>query len=51
VAEGKSDKQVAAALGTSLRTVQKHLENARAKLGVSNRTAAVMRLQRLRRGV
>jgi DNA-binding CsgD family transcriptional regulator len=50
VAEGKSDKQVAAALGTSLRTVQKHLENARAKLGVSNRTAAVMRLQRLRRG-
>jgi DNA-binding CsgD family transcriptional regulator len=48
VAAGKSDKQVAAALGASLRTVQKHLENARAKLGVSNRTAAVMRLESLR---
>jgi DNA-binding CsgD family transcriptional regulator len=49
VAAGKSDKEVAIALGASVRTVHKHLENARAKLGVSNRTAAVMRLERMRR--
>jgi DNA-binding CsgD family transcriptional regulator len=49
VAAGKSDKQVAAALGASVRTVHKHLENAYAKLGVSNRTAAVMRLEGMRR--
>jgi DNA-binding CsgD family transcriptional regulator len=45
VAAGQSDKQVAAALGASVRTVQKHLEHAYAKLGVSNRTAAAMRLK------
>lgn len=49
VAQGKSDKQVAAALGASVRTVQKHLENAYAKLGVSNRTAAAMQLEGMRR--
>ncbi|MGZ5035013.1 MAG: helix-turn-helix transcriptional regulator [Usitatibacter sp.] len=49
VAAGKSDKQVAITLGTSLRTVHKHLENAYAKLGVTNRTAAVMRLEGMRR--
>jgi DNA-binding CsgD family transcriptional regulator len=48
VAAGKSDKQVAAALGTSVRTVHKHLENAYTKLGVSNRTAAAMRLEGMR---
>ncbi len=49
VAAGKSDKQVAIALGSSVRTVHKHLENAYAKLGVSNRTAAAMRLAEIRR--
>ena len=44
VAAGKSDRQVAAILGTSVRTVQKHLENAYVTLGVENRTAAVSRL-------
>ena len=48
VAAGRSDKQAAATLGTSVRTVQKHLENAYTKLGVSNRTAAVMRLEGMR---
>lgn len=45
VAAGQSDKQVAVALGSSVRTVQKHLEHAYAKLGVSNRTAAAMQLK------
>lgn len=49
VSAGKSDKQVAAALGMSVRTVHKHLENAYAKLGVRSRTAAVMRLESMRR--
>jgi DNA-binding CsgD family transcriptional regulator len=48
VAAGKSDLQVAAILGTSVRTVQKHLENAYVKLGVENRTAAAMRFEELR---
>lgn len=43
VAAGKSDRQIAQLLGLSMRTVQKHLENAYLKLGVENRTAAVMR--------
>lgn len=41
--------QVAAILGASVRTVQKHLEHAYVKLGVENRTAAVMRLEGARR--
>jgi DNA-binding CsgD family transcriptional regulator len=49
VAAGRSDKRVAATLGTSVRTVHKHLENIYAKLGVSNRTAAAMRLEGMRR--
>lgn len=49
VAAGKSDRQVAAIVGTSVRTVQKHLANAYVKLGVENRTAAAMRLESLRR--
>jgi DNA-binding CsgD family transcriptional regulator len=44
VAAGKGDKQIAAILGASVRTVQKHLENTYVKLGVENRTAAAMRL-------
>ena len=46
VAAGKSDLQIAQLLGLSPRTVQKHLENAYVKLGVENRTAAVMRTGR-----
>lgn len=42
VAEGMSNKEVGADLGISPRTVEKHLENARATLGVSNRTAAAL---------
>ncbi len=49
VAAGKTDLQVAAILGASVRTVQKHLENAYVKLGVENRTAAAMRFEELRR--
>jgi DNA-binding CsgD family transcriptional regulator len=45
VAAGKSDSQVAAILGVSARTVQKHLQNVYQKLGVESRTAAVMRLR------
>jgi DNA-binding CsgD family transcriptional regulator len=45
VAAGKTDRQIAAILGTSVRTVQKHLANSYRKLGVENRTAAVMRLE------
>jgi DNA-binding CsgD family transcriptional regulator len=43
VAAGKSDRQVARLIGASPRTVQKHLEHVYTKLGVENRTAAVMR--------
>lgn len=42
VGAGKTDLQIAAILGISARTVQKHLENAYVKLGVENRTAAAM---------
>jgi DNA-binding CsgD family transcriptional regulator len=44
VAAGKTDRQVAAIVGLSHRTVQKHLEHIYTKLGVENRTAAVMRV-------
>jgi DNA-binding CsgD family transcriptional regulator len=43
VAAGKADRDVAAILGISPRTVHKHLQNVYAQLGVENRTAAVMR--------
>ncbi len=38
--EGRSDKEIAAALSISSRTVGRHLENVRAKLGVGSRAAA-----------
>jgi len=44
VAAGKTDHETALLLGLSPRTVHKHLQHAYAKLGVENRTAAVMRL-------
>jgi DNA-binding CsgD family transcriptional regulator len=40
VAAGRGDKEVAAILGMSVRTVHKHLANIYPKLGVANRTAA-----------
>jgi len=43
VAAGKTDRQIAAILGVSPRTVQKHLEHVYVKLGVENRTAAALR--------
>ena len=43
VAAGKTDRDVAALLGCSPRTVHKHLQRVYIKLGVETRTAAVMR--------
>ena len=43
LAAGKTDREIAAILGVSVRTVQKHLERIYPKLGVETRTAAVMR--------
>jgi DNA-binding CsgD family transcriptional regulator len=48
VTAGKADAQIAAIVGASVRTVQKHLQNAYAKLGVEGRTAAAMRLMQAR---
>jgi len=43
LAGGKTNRDIAAILGASRRTVEKHLEHIYDKLGVENRTAAVMR--------
>jgi DNA-binding CsgD family transcriptional regulator len=43
LAGGKTDRDIAAILGCSHRTVQKHLQHIYEKLGVETRTAAVMR--------
>jgi DNA-binding CsgD family transcriptional regulator len=43
VGAGKTNPQIAAILGCSARTVQKHLEHVYVKLGVETRTAAVAR--------
>jgi DNA-binding CsgD family transcriptional regulator len=43
VAAGKTDREISEILGTSPRTVQKHLQHIYEKLGVETRTAAVMR--------
>lgn len=43
LAAGKTDREIAALLGCSHRTVQKHLQRVYVKLGVETRTAAVMR--------
>jgi len=50
VAAGKTNRDVAAILGASPRTVEKHLERIYEKLGVETRTAAVMRAIKLARG-
>jgi DNA-binding CsgD family transcriptional regulator len=43
LAAGKTNRDIAAILGRSTRTVEKHLERIYEKLGVETRTAAVMR--------
>jgi DNA-binding CsgD family transcriptional regulator len=47
LAAGKSNSQVATILAISPRTVHKHLERIFRKLGVENRTAAVVRALKL----
>jgi DNA-binding CsgD family transcriptional regulator len=42
LAAGRTDREIASALGLSPRTVHKHLEHVYRKLGVTTRTAAVM---------
>lgn len=42
VAQGLTNGQIARRLEISPRTVEKHLENARGKLGAANRTEAVL---------
>jgi DNA-binding CsgD family transcriptional regulator len=43
VAQGKTNRETAMILGTSTRTVQKHLERVFAKLGVESRTGAILK--------
>lgn len=42
--EGKSNKQIALSIGISVRTVEYHLSNIYAKLGVTSRTEAALKL-------
>ena len=43
IAKGKSNQDIAEILGLSFRTVKKYIEHIFNKLGVGNRTAAVLR--------
>ncbi len=47
LAAGKTDKDISDILGTSPRTIQKHLQHIYEKLGVETRTAAVVRAMEL----
>jgi len=47
-ARGKTSAEIAQILGRTKRTIDFHLDNARAKLGVANRTEAVMKAARHR---
>jgi DNA-binding NarL/FixJ family response regulator len=47
-ARGKTSAEIAQILGTTKRTVDFHIDNARGKLGVANRTEAVMKAARNR---
>jgi DNA-binding CsgD family transcriptional regulator len=51
VAAGKTNRDIAAILGASPRTVEKHLERIYEKLGVETRTAAVMRAIKVMRQI
>jgi DNA-binding CsgD family transcriptional regulator len=42
-ARGKTSAEIAQILGTTKRTVDFHIDNARSKLGVANRTEAVIK--------
>lgn len=44
VADGKTNAEIGMILGTSSRTIQKHLEHIFEKLGVETRTAAAVRV-------
>ncbi len=44
VTDGKTNAEIGLILGTSPRTVQKHLEHVFEKLGVETRTGAVVRV-------
>lgn len=44
VADGRTNAEIGQLLGTSPRTVQKHLEHIFEKLGVDTRTAAAVRV-------
>ena len=46
--QGKSNKQIALALGMSIRAVEFHLSNIYAKLGVASRTEAALKLSEMR---
>ncbi len=48
LAQGSSNKQIALALGMSVRAVEYHLSNIYAKLGVSSRTEAALKLSEMR---
>lgn len=43
VAEGQTSKEIARALGITLRTVEFHIHNAMGKLGVTKRSQAALR--------
>jgi len=47
-ARGKTSAEIAQIVGTTKRTVDFHIDNARSKLGVANRTEAVMKAARER---
>ncbi|MGZ5111585.1 MAG: response regulator transcription factor [Usitatibacter sp.] len=43
MAQGKTNREVGMILGSSARTVQKHLEHVFEKIGVESRTAAILK--------
>jgi DNA-binding NarL/FixJ family response regulator len=49
LAEGSTNKQIALALGLSLKTVQNYVSNILGKLQVADRTQAALRAQQHRR--
>ena len=48
--KGESNKQIASALGVSISTVEFHLGNIYAKLGVNSRAEAILKLSETRLG-